>query len=449
MSLTMPGSERDIFVLSDRLMERGPPIHRIVVTAIAIAAVALGGFGVWAALAPLATGAIAAGNVRVDTNKKTVQHLEGGIIREILVREGDRVRAGQVLVRLDPVAAKADRSVLQNQLLTTLAEEARLTAERDGANSIALPPQLLSEQQRPEVAAIVATQAQIFRSQRWALESDIAVQLKKVGQQQAQVDALTKQIATTQRQITLFAEELKTAQELLEKGYERKPRVLGLQRNIAQTEGDLSSLLGRLDTAKETIAESQAQIEALRQQRGKAISEDLEKVRAKRAEVEQQLQKTSDKLDRVDVVAPQDGLVLGMKFFSPGAVVGTGGAILDIIPADENLVMYVKLNPLDIDVVREGLPAQVRLVAYKQRIVPTLAGRVTQVSADAVVDETSKGQFYMVRVEVSPSELAHIPNVKLYPGMPVEAVILTGERTVLDYLLRPLLDSFAHAFREQ
>lgn len=445
----LPVLQGSIFQLSDRLLESGPPIRNIVAGAVVVAVVGLGGFGVWAGTAPLAAGAVAAGTVRVDTNKKTVQHLEGGIIREILVREGDRVRAGQVLVRLDPVAVKADRGVLENQLLTATAEEARLSAERDGAPSVIFPAALASSLWRPEVAAIVGTQREIFQSQRSALAADIAVQQRKVAQQQAQMEALSKQIVASERQIALFQEELDTALVLLDKGYEKKPRVLGLQRNIAQSESELSALRGRLDTARETIAESKAQMESLRNQRAKAISDDLEKARNKRAEAEKQLQKTADKLERVDVVAPQDGYVIGLKHFTAGAVVGSGGVILDIIPDNENLVLYVKVNPIDIDVVHEGLPAQVRLVAYKQRIVPTLDGVVTQVSADAVVDEQSKGQFYMTRIEVKPSDLERLPGVKLFPGMPVEAIILTGERTLLDYLLRPVLDSFAHAFKEQ
>jgi HlyD family type I secretion membrane fusion protein len=296
-----------------------------------------------------------------------VQHLEGGLIREILVREGDRVRAGQVLVRLQALAMEADREVLQNQLFTAMAEEARLTAERAGASRIAFPPELLAQQHQLSIASLVGTQEQILRSQQAALEGETAVHLRRIEQQRASIEALTRQMSSTERQTKLLLEELATAEELLAKGYERKPRVLGLQRNVAQLEAELSGLNGRMLTAKETVAESQAQIESLRRQRANAVSADLEKARAKRAEVEEQLRKTSDKLARIDVVAPQSGIVLGMKYFAPGAVVPSGGAILDIVPEGDSLVMYVRVSPLDIDVVREGLAAEVRLVAYKQR----------------------------------------------------------------------------------
>lgn len=433
----------------ETLLHEGPRIQRPVVTFLCVTAIFFGGLAAWSAMAPLASGAVAQGMVRVDTNKKTIQHLEGGIIREILVRDGERVRAGQALVRLDSMAVQADQAVLQNQSWAAQLEEARLLAERAGEDDFNIPAALKPLASRRDLAALISVQRNIIRSQRSAMQGDIDVQGKKIAQQQAQIEALNTQIVSTQEQIRLFKEELVTAQDLLARGYERKPRVLGLQRSVAQAEGDLSSLNGRLETAGQTIAEVRAQIEAIRRQRDKIISDDLEKARSKKEEAEQQLRKGADKLRRIDVVAPQDGYVLGLKYFTAGAVVGAGAPILDIIPDNEILVLYAKVNPLDIDVVHEGLPAQVRLIAYKQRIVPTLPGLVTQVSADAVTDDSSKGQFYTARIEVKPEELARIPGVKLYPGMPIEAVILTGERTLLDYLLRPLLDSFSHSFREQ
>jgi HlyD family type I secretion membrane fusion protein len=431
------------------LLHQGPKIGRPIFTFLCVTALFFGGLVAWSASAPLATGAIAQGMVRVDTNKKTIQHLEGGIIRDILVRDGDRVRAGQVLVRLDPMTVEADRAVLENQLWTAQLEETRLLAERTGAGDFEIPAAFKPFASRPEMAQLILVQRNILDSQRSALRADIDVQAKKIAQQQAQIESLNVQIGSTQEQIRLFKDELVTAQDLLARGYERKPRVLGLQRSVAQSEGDLSSLNGRLETANQMIAEMRAQIEVIRKQRDKTISDDLDKARSKKEEAEQQLRKSTDKLRRIDVVAPQNGYVLGLKFFTAGAVVGAGAAILDIVPDNENLVLYAKVNPLDIDVVHEGLPAQVRLVAYKQRIVPTLPGRVTQVSADAVTDDASKGQFYTARIEVAPEELSRLPGVKLYPGMPIEAVILIGDRTLLDYLLRPLLDSFNHSFREQ
>jgi HlyD family type I secretion membrane fusion protein len=365
------------------------------------------------------------------------------------VREGERVKAGQPLVRLEATAVEVDREVLQNQVYSAMAEEARLVAERDGNAQIVLPAVLWERRAEPAIAALLSTQEQIFRSQRAALESEQSIHLKRIEQQRALRDALAKQIGYVEKQIELFGEELKTAEEMLAKGYERRPRVLGLQRSLAAVEGERSSIQGRIQTAEETIAESQAQVEALRQKRISLIAGELDKARARRAEAEELLRKASDKLARVEIVSPQDGVVLGMKYFSPGAVVPPGGALLDIVPDDENLVLQVRVSPMDIDTVREGLEAQVRLVAFKQRTTPTLTGRVTQVSADAIVDEKAQTSYYQARIEVGPEELARVPHVKLTPGMPVEAVILTGDRTLLDYLVRPLLDSFAHAFREQ
>ncbi len=442
-------AEQNVVEYGETLLRKGPPVAGTVALALFATALGLGGFGYWAATAPLASGAVAAGEVRVDTNRKTVQHFEGGIVRELLVREGQRVRAGQALVRLDPLAAQVDRAVLQNRLVTAMAEEARLVAERDLSPRIDFPKEVIARKDAPEIAAVLRTQTEMFDSQRRALEGEIAVHTKRIDQARALIASLAGQVESTRRQLALINEEAATAREMLRKGYERKPRVLALERRAFELEGERTALEGKIATSRETIAESEASIEALRRKRGNAVAGELDKARSRRAEAEEQLRKASDQLKRTDVLAPQSGVVLGLKYFAPGAVVPAGGAILDIVPDDERLVMTVRVSPLDIDVVREGLSAEVRFVAYKQRITPTLSGRVVHVSPDAVTDQKSQLTYYLARLEVGAHELGRVPAVKLYPGMPVEAVILTGDRTLLDYLLRPVLDSFAKAFREQ
>jgi HlyD family secretion protein len=411
----------------------------------------LGGFALWSSTASLSSAAVAPGAVQVDSNRKAVQHLEGGIVREILVREGQRVREGDVLVRLDEVAARADRDLLHARLVLAVAEEARLTAERDGADTMDLPGGLPGAEglDAAGVEAIIAEQREIFARRRSSLDNEITVHMKRIERQRSVISTATRQIQPLDNQLALMADELKTAKDLLAKGWARKPQVLELERRHSALESERAELDGRIAGAKETIYESEAQIAALRSQRASEVTDELSKARSRRAEAEEQMRKAGDKLRRIEITAPQDGVVLGMKYFTPGAVVPPGGDILELVPENERLVVEVRVNPLDIDVVHEGLPAQVRLVAFKQRVTPTVSGRVTRVSADALLDQKTGAQYYLARVELDAEEMAALPDAQLYPGMPAEALILTGERTFLGYLSKPILDSFAHAFREE
>jgi HlyD family secretion protein/epimerase transport system membrane fusion protein len=225
--------------------------------------------------------------------------------------------------------------------------------------------------------------------------------------------------------------------------------MLELQRQIVAAQGDIEANKGKILAVKEQVAEAEVQIKGVQSTQAKAVSEDLRDIQEKRSEAAEDLRKFEAKAGRTDVVAPQDGTVLNMKYFTLGGVVPPGGAILDLVPLQEKMVLEVKIRPLDIDVVRPELPATVRFVAYKQRVTPTVEGTVSWVSADATTDEKTNAAYYVARVEVSPAELRRVPNVKLYPGMPVDVSIVTGERTLLDYLIQPLRDSFAHAFREE
>jgi HlyD family secretion protein/epimerase transport system membrane fusion protein len=425
-----------------------PPIKGLTKAAIFVVAVLGFGFGGWAALAPLTSAAVAPGVVKVDTNRKTVQHLEGGIIREILVHDGDLVTKGQVLVRLDSIDANADRDAKRAKLDALAAQEARLIAEQDNIAAVVFPETLQSRQTEPLVREMLEGQRKLFVDDQRAISDQVNVWVQRIEQFRAQIASLQAQIISIREQIPLFEEQLQDQRYLLAKGLSLKPKLLELERQLVAAKGEIEANKGKTLSLQEQIGEAEAQIMSVRSVRAKSVSEELRDVQSKRSDAAEELRKFVAKAGRTDVVAPQDGTILNMKFFTVGGVIPPGGAILDLVPLQDRMVLEVKIQPLDIDVVRLGLPATVRFIAYKQRITPAVQGVVNWVAADITTDEKTNAQYYLARVEVSASEISLAPQVRLYPGMPVDVSIVTGERTLLSYLLQPLADSFAHAFRE-
>jgi HlyD family secretion protein len=428
----------------ERLRLRG-----LIIAGTLVAAAFFGGFGAWAALAPLASAAIAPGTVTVDSHRKTVQHLEGGIIAELLVRNGDDVAAGQVLLRLEDVESRAAFDLLKGQHRALLAQEARLIAERDGQSEPAFAPELLSLSADPAVAEILAGQRRILASRNQVLEGQTAVLHQRIRQYEAEIESLKAQIDSGEVQLRFIAEELSGVGELFEKGLEKKSRLLALKREAARLTGMQGDYQGRITQAEQGIAEARMESLSLKEQRDAEVATELREVQVELAEVTDKLRAAQSRLQRTEILAPQAGVVVNLRYFTAGGVIEPASPILEIVPAGERLVVDARLDPMNIDEVRAGMAAEVRLVAFKQRITPTIAGRVQQVSADALVDEQTMRTYYVARVEISPAELDGLNSVELYPGMPVEVMIATGERTALDYLLAPVAQSFQRAFREQ
>jgi len=406
------------------------------------------GFGIWAAIAPLASAAVASGTVKVETNRKTVQHLDGGVISAILARDGDTVKAGQVLLQMDNLDAGADREALNNQYLSAAALEARLIAQRDDLPSIRFPVQLLSGHDG-DIAQVLAGQEQIFRDQSSLRDAQIDVWNQRAGQYGTQLPLVESQIVSTQKRRDLLAEQLATQQALFAKKLTLKSSVLDLQQQLAAADSDVLGASNSAAALRSQIDEAKLQIAAIRRQFAETVSSDLRDAQVKRAALEQQLAKADARFGRHDVVAPEDGVVMNSKYFAPGEVVPPGGAILDVVPQQEALTVEARIQPLDIDSVRAGLSAKLRLVAYKQRTTPVLDGKVVSISPDAKVDDRTGQPYYLASIDIDSHELEQLPGVKLYPGMPVDVTVVTGERTLLEYILQPLLDSFSHAFVEE
>ncbi len=407
--------------------------------------VVLGG---WAALTPLAEAAIASGFLKVEGTRRTVQHFEGGIVREILVRDGDEVREGQVLMRLDQPQAAQQTETLRSQRWALLAQDSRLVAELAGAASISFLPTLLNASEARAQDAM-AGQRTLFEARRIALESQMAVLRARVEQFQAAIGSANSQREAQGRMLALLRAEEENTATLLRQGLARLPQLLAIQRQVASTEGNIADIGNQIERSRAQIAESEREMTRLRDQRTQEVSTELREVRVRLAETEERLRAAEDVSTRLEITAPEAGTVLNLRVFTIGAVIRPGDPVLDIVPRQDRIIAEVNVQPNDIEVIHPGLTAEVRLPAFKQRLVPYLHGHVTFVASDVTQDERRGVAFYRVHIDIDQAQLAALEGVQLRPGMMVEAQIRTGERSFARYMLQPVMDSFHRAFREQ
>lgn len=405
-----------------------------------------GVFGAWAAFAPLAGGALALGIVSPEGSRRTIQHLEGGIVQAIYVEDGERVEAGAPLLLLAQTQAQAGFALHQGRRLALLAQIARLRAEQSGAGAIAFPKELNGE------AALRTAQMDQLRTRRADQAAQREVLEARIAQLEQEISGYEALVRSRATQAGLLGKELAAVQTLLDQGLATQPRVLALQRARAEAEGARAENVAAIARARQQISEARAQMLALRTGAQSQIAAELERAQVELAGVEQQLHASSDVLARTTITAPVSGRVISKRVTTIGGVVGPGQPILEIVP-EEALVIEARVAPIDIDVVREGLSAQVQLTAFSQRALPQIAGVVRSVSADALTDQATGQLYYAARVEVPPGELAKVQArlgeaAALKPGMPAQVLIETGERTLLAYLLEPFTQSFRGALSE-
>jgi HlyD family secretion protein len=406
------------------------------------------GFGAWASFTPLAEAAIASGLLKVEGTRRTIQHFEGGIVQEILVRDGAEVRRGDVLVRLEQPQAVQQTETLRSQRWALMAQDARLVAELAGAREVAFPRELTSvEAARAQDA--VTGQRTLFEARRVALESQLTVLQARVEQFQAAIRSAEAQREAQRRALVLLRAEEQNTATLLRQGLARLPQLLAIQRQVASTEGNIADIAGQIQRSQAQIAEAQQESQRLRDTRIQEVSTELRDVRVRLAETEERLRAAVDVSTRMEVTAPEDGTVLNLRVFTIGAVVRPGDPVMDLVPREDRLIAEVNVQPNDIEVVHPGLVAEVRLPAFKQRTVPYLHGQVTFVASDVTEDERRGLTYYRVQIEINQAQLRALDGVQLRPGMMVEAQIRTGERSFGRYLLQPVFDSFHRAFREQ
>ena len=451
MALVRDDESQDVSRWEDPLghdPERNPMAWRGVLwIGYAILFLFFGIFGVWASLAPLGSGAVAQGEVDVFGSQKVVQHLEGGIIRDIRVVEGDMVRRDQVLMVLDSTDARVTLERLKQRYLALSGREARLAAERDSIATIAFPARLLELAGDPGVLAILEGEQRLLDGRLASMRSQEGLLDRRVAKSQEEIGALKAQQRAERRQLAIIEEEISGVRELFEKGLERKPRLLALQRTQADLVGSIENRDALMARAEQTIAETEYQRLALVDQNRATVETELRDTQTQMQDLLKQIISAEDQLERTTIRAPTGGRVYGLRFHTDGGVVGPAEPILNIVPEDEELIVTARLNPTDIDVVEVGAETTVRLTAYSQRTAKPIDGRVVHVSPDVV--ETDQGApYYEAQIRLSPSMIEE-NGIDLVPGMPAMAIISTGDQTLLDYLVSPLTRSLETAFREQ
>lgn len=411
---------------------------------------AFGVFGGWAALAELDSAAVAPGIVTVDSYRKTVQHLEGGIVKEILVRDGAVVKTGDVLLRLEDTQVRAQLEMIRNQYLTNLALDARLIAEREQRKKITFPDELLDANDDSRIKEIVVSQEREFEVRRATLQGEVAVLEQRIGQLEEQVRGLDATQAIKQKRIASYREEVEDMQKLFNRGLGDKLRLREMERLALELEGERAGHLSDMSRAKIQISETRLQI----LQRQKAFQEDvasqLRETQAKHFDLKERLRALSDILARIEIRATNDGVVVGMGVHTIGGVITPGSRILDIVPGNERMVVEAQVSPVDIDKVQVGLIADIRFSAFRTRTTPVVEGTVETVSADRLTDPATHQPYYLARIVVTEAGMETLTalNLTVVPGMPAEVMIKTGERTFLNYLLQPVTDSLARSFRE-
>jgi len=423
-------------------MVRGPRMFGY-----AIAVIFFGGLGVLSAVAPLASAAIAPGVVSPDGHRKTVQHLEGGIIRAIHVREGDAVAAGDRLVTLEDTQARAKLDEMHERYVHLLATESRLIAEQARAERIDFPPEVTSHLTAGTRQAM-AGQQDLLVSRRATQQGKEQILVQRVKQLEEEIGGLRMVIAAQTTQLELLDRETENVRKLYEQGHERLPRLLALQRTQAEVRGEQGNNLARVARTQQQIGETEIQLLTMREQDKERANDELTKVRASIAALRGELPSREDVFTRTLIQAPIAGTIMHVKVTTESGVVGPGQPILDIVPQEATLIIDARLRPDDVDVVQPGMRTRVLLTAYRQRTMPQIFGSLRSVSADRIVDDRTGDAYFLAKVEVDTNDLAPLKDVKLTPGMSAEVMILTGERTVLDYMLRPLLDSFIKSFRQ-
>ncbi len=408
---------------------------------------------VFGAAVPIDSAAIAHGTVAVMSKRKTVQHLEGGIIKTILVADGQIVQSGQILIEMSDIAPKANRDIIEKELWQHRAAQSRLLALQQRIRELVYPPEMEKIAEIfPDMKQTMQTQHQLFAIQRDTQQGKIDSLVQRIEQSREEIKGLQAQVKSSEIQLEYIQEEIAAVEHLLNQGLATKPRMLALQRAAEELRGNRGQNLAMIARARQTITQSEIEVENQENDFDSRIAEEWREVQEKIADGEEKLRAADDVMERTIIVAPTEGIVTGLKFHTIGGVVAPGAPILEIVPQNDALILEVKIKPNDIDVVKPGLDVHIVFSAYKTRKMPVTMGKVTQISADAFTEQLG-GQnvsYYSARVEVTKDSLAALDkNTPLQPGMPAEIYIKTGARSFLSYLLQPVTESMTKAFKEE
>jgi HlyD family secretion protein len=414
-----------------------------------VVVVLAGGLGGWASTAEISGALIAPGQIVVETNVKKVQHPTGGVVGELLTRDGDKVKAGQIVVRLDDTVTKANLAIVTKNLDAALARAARLQAEQRGLEGITFPPQLTDRARDPDVATVMASESKLFEVRVNGRAGQKAQLRERVTQLNEEIAGLAAQEKAKDEEIALVQKELEGVRDLYNKRLIQISRLTTLERDSARLNGERAQYIASRAQAKGKITETELQIIQVDKDLVSEVSKDLRETNDKIGEFVERKVTAEDQLRRVDIRAPQDGIVEQTSVHTVGGVITAGDTIMLIVPQADDLQVEAKVNPQDIDKLQLGQKTLLRLSAFNQRTTPELNGIVTRVSPDVTTDQRTGQSYYTIRVSMPPEEVARLGEVKLIPGMPVEAFVQTGERTLLSYLIKPLNDQLMRAFRER
>lgn len=434
-------------MMAEKTKERWSVKRQMTIGAITLL-ILVGGFGSWSVFAQITGAVIASGQIEVDRNRQVIQHPDGGVVSAILVDEGDVVETGDLLIQLDPGVLQSELTVVEGQLFEIMARRGRLEAERDNADEITFPEKLLAFN-RPEIQDLIDGQTRLFEARRDSGAKTIEQLEQRRAQIESQITGIAAQQTALERQQELIQSELADQQDLLERGLAQASRVSALQREEANLLGRVGELGASVAQAGEQITEIEIEILGLATSRREEAITRLRDLQFNELELSERQRTLSEQLDRLDIRAPVSGIVYGLQVFAERSVIRPADPLLFLIPQDRPLVIAAQVQLTDVDQIFVGQEATMRFSAFDQRRTPELLGEVKLISADAFEDDATRASFYRVELELNEGEIERLPaDMTLIPGMPVESFVRTADRSPMDYLLKPLADYFAKAFRE-
>jgi len=407
------------------------------------------GLGGWSVLAPLASATIATGELVVEGSRKVVQHLEGGLLTSVLVKDGDRVAANQPLIELDKTEARSRLDAVRKHLDLALAESARLRAERDGADAIEFPASLTTRSNDPWLSQLLARQRDLLEGRRRAYQGQALLLSREIDTLAQQIQGLRAQQVAAERQLTLIRQEHAAYKSLYDKGFATLPRVLALERAEAQLEGERGNSVSEIAKTQKQIGETELKILQLQKEFYVRAVNELSEAEKTLASLPEQETAAADVLRRTTIVAPSGGVVLALAVHTPGEVIAAGAKLLEIVPQTENLVVRAELPLAQISDVKVGQDAEVKFTSLRGRTTPTVPGHVSYVSADQVKKQDEKAARYEMKIALSPEGVSKLGDAKLIAGMPADVFVHTGSRSVLQYISQPLMDALDRTMREK
>ena len=444
-----PHSAPEMISAKPSLTRPSSSISGVVRFGIILIVTIFGGIGIWSAVAPLARAVLAPAVLAVKGELKVVQHLEGGIVENVYVEEGEHVTKDQLLVRLNPIQAGATRSRFRYQLDQALVRSARLEAELRGDQTLVLSGEIEERVSKiPAILEMVADEQDQLVARQESFEGNITILEQRIEQYNAQISGLNIQRQSRLDQIAIFEEEIVGLRDLYEKGFYPRSQVLAMERSLVQLKGAVGSDDADIARARSGVGESQSQIINMKQRFREQVVAELHEVQAEIADLKERVVVANDIYQRIEIRAPQSGIIQNLQVHTIGGVVNPGQALMEIAPQDKGLVVDARVPPTGIDSVSVGQTAEVRLTALNLRNTPAIFGIVRTLSGDALTVRETGQQYFRVRVEIPDDEIGKLGEVKLSAGMPAEVLIQTGERTALQYLLRPLIDAYARGLNE-